>query len=128
MRKVAIIFKNETPLIFERPEIYYRFGTSSYSPISITPVKNGEGMVFGALNTPYTFRGTEGFIKVYDGFINPSIDLFHEMRDESHIGGDGKIYEGTLGGGLCYSGSMGGTAEPHVEIKLEYCSSNNETR
>ncbi|KAF0497288.1 Sea anemone cytolysin [Gigaspora margarita] len=109
----------------------------------------------GARKTSYAFRGTEGvivyhikdqnkclalmwkvpysrsngwYIKVYDGFINPNKDLFHEMRDKSHMGGDGKIYEGTLDGGLCYSGSMGGTGKPHVEIILQYCSSKNETR
>lgn len=75
-------------------------GNSPYTPCSIAPVKNGEGMIWGACKTPYAFRGTEGvivyhikdqnkclafmwkvpyarsngwYIKVYDGFINPSI-------------------------------------------------------
>ncbi|CAG8688775.1 46213_t:CDS:2, partial [Gigaspora margarita] len=107
---------NETPLIFEKPEIYYRFGNSPNAANEITPVKNGE--------VPYS-RSNGWYIKVYDGFINPNKDLFHEMRDKSHMGGDGKIYEGTLDGGLCYSGSMGGTGKPHVEIILQYCSSKN---
>jgi hypothetical protein len=45
------------------------------------------------------------------------------MREESHIGGDGKIHEGTLDGGLRYKGSMGGTGAPYVDIELQYSNS-----
>lgn len=49
------------------------------------------------------------------------------MCEESHKGGDGKIYKGTLDDGLCYKGFMGGTGAPYVEIALQYCNSKNKT-
>ncbi|GBB84764.1 hypothetical protein RclHR1_11330005 [Rhizophagus clarus] len=82
MRKVTITIKNKTPLILENPEIYFRFGNSPYSNLDITPVKNGE--------VPYA-RKNRWCVKVYDGYINnPSAELFFEMRENSHLGGDGK--------------------------------------
>ncbi|CAB4492170.1 hypothetical protein RhiirA5_367345 [Rhizophagus irregularis] len=153
-RKVTVAIKNETSLILENPKIYYRFGNSPYDACPLAPVNSGKAVVWGACKTPYAFRGTEGvimyhikdkdkslafmwkvpyarsngwFIKVYDGFISPSIEIFHELRDKCYSGGDGIIHEGTLDDGLYYKGSMGGTGEPHLEVVLQYCNSKIKT-
>jgi hypothetical protein len=76
------------------------FGKSPYGTLEVDKVHDGQGMVWGAHKTSYSLRGTEGVIvyhikdqnkclafmwgvpfkhsnrwcvKVYDGFIKPSI-------------------------------------------------------
>ncbi|CAG8705454.1 5428_t:CDS:2, partial [Funneliformis mosseae] len=147
-RKVAITIKNLSPHVtLEKPEVYIDSGTSNYG-LPMKQLTSDKGLVWGARKIAGFTGGTVGVIvyhlkdrneslafmwsvpfnygfysnwwnlKVFKGRVRANQALYDRMYHELPHEGDNNIYRGILNSDLLYSGTMGNSGTPTIEIEI----------
>ncbi|CAI2188559.1 12495_t:CDS:2 [Funneliformis geosporum] len=147
-RKVAITIKNlSSQITFEKPEVYIDSGTSNYG-LPMNELSSNKGLVWGARKTSGFIGGTVGVlvyqlkerneslvfmwsvpynyvfysnwwnIKVFKGRVRANQALYDRMYHDLPHEGDNNIYRGILNSDLLYSGSMGNSGTPTIEVEI----------
>ncbi|CAI2175714.1 16093_t:CDS:2 [Funneliformis geosporum] len=146
--KVAITIKNLSPnVILENPEVYIDSGTSNYG-LPMNTLSGDEGLVWGARKVSGYTGGTVGVLvyhiqgrneslafmwcvpfnyaiysnwwnlKVFKGRVRANQALYEKMYTDLPHEGDNNIYRGILNSDLLYSGSMGNSGTPTIEVEI----------
>ncbi|CAG8730561.1 5142_t:CDS:2, partial [Funneliformis caledonium] len=147
-RKVAITIKNLSPQVtLEYPEVYIESGTSNYG-LPMNQLTSDKGLVWGARKTAGFIGGTVGVIvyhlkdrneslafmwsvpfnygfysnwwniKIFKGRVRANQALYERMYHDLPHEGDNNIHRGILNSDLLYSGSMGNSGTPTIELEI----------
>ncbi|CAG8572065.1 17591_t:CDS:2, partial [Funneliformis caledonium] len=103
----------------EYPEVYIESGTSNYG-LPMNQLTNDKGLVWGARKTAGFTGGTVGVIVYHlkDRRVRANQALYERMYHDLPHEGDNNIHRGILNSDLLYSGSMGNSGTPTIEIEI----------